>query len=143
MESNKKISLAKKTTTTIKKQTVFLINNQYTTDSQTIANTFNNYFINVGSSLAKNLNSDTDPMLYVQYFDKSIDIPEINTAEIISVISSLSNSAAGYDEIPASIMKQLIVYYVQPLTLLINKSIAQGKFPDEFKTCQGASNIQK
>ena len=72
-------------------------------------------------------------MLYVQYFDKSIDIPEINTAEIISVISSLSNSAAGYDEIPASIMKQLIVYYVQPLTLLINKSIAQGKFPDELK----------
>ena len=118
---------------TIKKQTVFLINNQYTTDSQTIANAFNNYFINVGSSLAKNLNSDTDPMLYVQYFDKSIDIPEINTAEIISVISSLSNSAAGYDEIPASIMKQLIVYYVQPLTLLINKSIAQGKFPDELK----------
>ena len=83
--------------------------------------------------MAKNLNSDTDPMLYVQYFDKSIDIPEINTAEIISVISSLSNSAAGYDEIPASIMKQLIVYYVQPLTLLINKSIAQGKFPDELK----------
>ena len=118
---------------TIKKQTVFLINNQYTTDSQTIANTFKNYFINVGSSLAKNLNSDTDPMLYVQYFDKSIDIPEINTAEIISVISSLSNSASGYDEIPASIMKQLIVYYVQPLTLLINKSIAQGKFPDELK----------
>ena len=30
-------------------------------------------------------------------------------------------------------MKQLIVYYVQPLTLLINKSIAQGKFPDELK----------
>ena len=83
--------------------------------------------------MAKNLNSDTDPMLYVQYFDKSIDIAEINTAEIISVISSLSNSAAGYDEIPASIMKQLIVYYVKPLTLLINKSIAHGKFPDELK----------
>ena len=47
------------------------------------------------------------------------------TADIISVISSLSNSAAGYDEIPASIMKQL--------TFLINKSIAQGKFPNELK----------
>ena len=72
-------------------------------------------------------------MLYVQYYDKSIDIPEITTAEIISVISSLSNSAAGYDEILASIMKQLIVYYVQPLTFLINKLIAQGKFPNELK----------
>ena len=68
------------------------------------------------STRRKKINSDTDPMLYVQYFDKIIDIPEINTADIISVISSLSNSAAGYDEITASIMKQLIVYYVQPLT---------------------------
>ena len=108
MESNKNI-IGKEDNHTIKKQTVFLINNQYTTDRQTIANTFNKYFINVGSSLAKKINSDTDPMLYVQYFDKSIDIPEINTADIISVISSISNSAAGYDEIPASIMKQLIV----------------------------------
>ena len=57
-------------------------------------------------------------MIYVQYYDKSIDIPEINTDEIISVISSLYNSAAGYDGMPASIMKQLVGYYVQPLTYL-------------------------
>ena len=30
-------------------------------------------------------------------------------------------------------MKQLIVYYVQPLTFKINKSIAQGKFPNKLK----------
>ena len=64
---------------------------------------------------------------------KSIDIPEINTDEIISVISSLSNSAAGYDEMPASIMKQLVDYFLLPLTFLINKSIAQGTVPDELK----------
>ena len=131
--SNEKISLAKKTNIQLKTPTIFLINNQYTTDRQTISNTFNDYFINVGNSLAKNKNSDVNLMLYVQYYDKSIDMPEINTAEIISVITSLSYSAAGYDEIPASIMKQLIVYYVQPLTSLINKSIAQGKFPNELK----------
>ena len=83
--------------------------------------------------MAKNINLDVDLMLYVQYHDKSIDMPEINTVEIISVITLLSNSAAGYDEIPASIMKQLIVYYVQPLSYLINKSIAQSKFPNELK----------
>ena len=110
-----------------------MINNQYTTQNQTIANSFNNYFINVGSSLTKNITSDIDPMIYLQYYDKSIDIPEINTDEIISVISSLSNSAAGYDEVPASIMKQLVGYLVLPLTFLINKSIAQGTVPDELK----------
>ena len=72
-------------------------------------------------------------MIYLQYNIKSIDIPEINTGEIISVISSLSNSAAGYDEMPASIMKQLIPCFVHPLTFLINKSISQGTFPDKFK----------
>ena len=35
------------------KYIVFLINNQYISDGKIIANTFNNYFANVGSSLAK------------------------------------------------------------------------------------------
>ena len=34
---------------------------------------------------------------------------------------------------PASIMKQLMGYFVLPLTFLINKSIAQGIVPDELK----------
>ena len=72
-------------------------------------------------------------MIYVQYYDKSIDIPEIHTDDIISVISSLYNLAAGYYRMPASIMKQLVGYFVQPLTLLINKSITQGTVPDQLK----------
>ena len=63
-------------------------------------------------------------MIYVLYYDKSIDIMEINTDEITSVISSLSNSAVGYDEMPASIMKRLMVYFVKPLTFRINQSIS-------------------
>ena len=33
----------------------FVLNNQYISDDGIIANAFNNYFINVGSSLAKNI----------------------------------------------------------------------------------------
>ena len=72
-------------------------------------------------------------MTYVQYYDKSIDIPEVNTDEIITIISSMTNSAAGYDEIPAAIMKQMIAYFVHPLTFLINKSIFHGTFPGDLK----------
>ena len=50
-----------------------------------------------------------------------------------SVISSLPNAAAGYDEIPASLMKQLVMYYAESLTHLINQSISQGLFPEEMK----------
>ena len=63
----------------------------------------------------------------------TINIPEINIHEINSVISSLPSSAAGYDEIPASIMKQLGNYYAESLTHLINQSISQGLFPEEMK----------
>ena len=41
----------------------FLINNQYTSDRKTIANAFNKYFINVGSTLANNMHFTTNPSL--------------------------------------------------------------------------------
>ena len=113
---------------TSKKHTTFLINNHYITDTQTIANSYNDYFINVGSTLAKNIISDIDPLSYVLHNETCIHIPEINIHEIISIVSSLSNGAAGYDEIPASVMKQHVELDAKPPTFLINLS----KFPVNF-----------
>ena len=48
-------------------------------------------------------------------------------------MSSLKNSSPGYDEMPASILKQCIDTYIDPLTYLINVSINQGIFPSELK----------
>ena len=45
----------------------------------------------------------------------------------------MTNSAAGYDELPSSIMKQCVETYVKQLTFLINMSITQGNFPNELK----------
>ena len=111
----------------------FLINGQYISNSNTIANSFNNYFINVGNSLASSIQSENDPLLYLQTNIKSIYIPELDKIKIKSTISSINNSSSGYDELPASIMKQCIDSYIEPLTLLINKSIQQGVFPVELK----------
>ena len=49
----------------------FLLNNQYISDDWIIANAFIDYFINVGSSLAKNIRSDINPLLYVQNIESS------------------------------------------------------------------------
>ena len=110
----------------------FLINGQYISDSKTIANSFNNYFINIGSPLASSIKSENDPLLYFQTNKKSIYIPEIDKSEIESIFSSVNNSSAGYDELPASIMKQCIGSYIDPLMLVINQSIAKGVFPAEL-----------
>ena len=66
--------------------------------------------------------------------NNSIHIPELNKDEIKSTISSINNSASGYDKLPSSIMKQCIDSYIDPLTLLINQSInTTGSFPAELK----------
>ena len=101
--------------------------------SQNYSKYFNNYFINVGSSLASSIQSEIDPLLYFQPNNKSIYVPKIGIFEIESIISSMNNSSAGYDELPASIMKQCIGCYIEPLTFLINQSILQGVFPAELK----------
>ena len=111
----------------------FLLNNQYISDDTIIANAFNNYFISVGTSLAKNIRSDTNPILYVKRIESSLHIPEIQSGEVLTIISAITNSASGYDELPASILKQCINIYIEPLTHLINMSIYQGTFPESLK----------
>ena len=53
--------------------------------------------------------------------------------EITSVILSINNSAPGYDDMPASVMKKCVHDYITPLTYLVNSSIKQGIFPSELK----------
>ena len=111
----------------------FVINNKITSDGKEIANGFNNYFVNIGRSLAQQITSTINPLSYINTNINSIYIPDILKNEIITVIYSLKNSSPGYDEMPASILKQCLDTYIDPLTYLINLSINQGIFPDELK----------
>ena len=45
----------------------------------------------------------------------------------------MNNSAAGYGELPSSIMNQCVETYVNQLTFLINMSITQSTFPNELE----------
>ena len=54
----------------------FRINGQYISNSNTIANNFNNDFINVGSSLSSSIKSENYPLVYFQTNNNSIHIPE-------------------------------------------------------------------
>ena len=72
-------------------------------------------------------------MQYVKSTLNSISIPIISESEVVAAIKSLKNSSAGYDEVPARILKQNINIFIKPLTHLINSSIKEGIFPDELK----------
>ena len=111
----------------------FYINSKLTIDKKQIANSINNYFVNIGKSLAQQITSTINPLSYINTNIHSIYIPDISKNEIITVINTLKKSAPGNDEMPASILKQCIETYIDPLTYLVNLSINQGIFPDELK----------
>ena len=105
-------------------------------DRKIIANTFNNNFGNVGSSLVKNIQTETDPLHYIESLENSIHTPEIYMDEVRTIISAITNSASGNDELPTSILKQCTDSNLEPLIHLINLSISLGIVPDELKVAR-------
>ena len=90
----------------VSKSIDFVVNNTMTCDPKQITNSSNNYFISVCSTLASNIHSNVNPLLYVDS-NVSIIMPEVSEEEITSVILSINNSAPGYDDMPASVMKNV------------------------------------
>ena len=58
----------------------------------------------------------------------------VTVSEVGQVINSLkSNSSAGFDEIPMSLVKQCLCYFIKPLVHIYNVSFQTGIFPDMMK----------
>ena len=114
-------------------QSEFIIDNDSTTNPVTIANSFNDFFVNVGKNLADNIESIIDPLKYIANNVHSINTIEITEDKIMNIISAMKNSAAGFDELPAFIMKQCSKFYIKPLCHVLSLSIRQGVFPSELK----------
>ena len=54
-------------------------------------------------------------------------MPELSENEVKTVILDLKNSAAGWDNFPTFVAKNVL------MAKIINKSISQGIFPSELK----------
>ena len=115
------------------KPVIIMHNEEKIIDSTKIAHIFNDYFTNVGSDLAKHIQSNINPLSYINTTLYSISIPQFTEGEILNVIKSLKNSSAGYDFWPTKVGKKLAPSFLKPLTYIINKSFTEGVFPDELK----------
>ena len=73
---------------------------------------------------------------YVETNEQALRIPQNVSDEIKSVNSKLNNSFLGCDNIPPKIEKLFVDQYIEPLTYLIIKSIAQGVFLHELIMAQ-------
>ena len=113
------------------KKSYFMLNKEGTSNYIRISNEINNYFVSVGST--KINHNSCNPYDYMQSNVKSMAIPNYNENDAPLVINYLNNSSPGWDNIPASIAKQVIHWYIKPLVFLINQSLIEGVFPDELK----------
>ena len=89
--------------------------------------------MSIGPELARNIVSTADPMSYVNSCNNSIVIPPITMAEIKQTILSFNNSSPEWGDFPASVAKQSIDSYIEPLACLIYRYFADGIFQNELK----------
>lgn len=116
-------------------QSKFIINDVTTTDPDEIANGFNNYFINIGVTIADQIQS-------TRHFSEYLTSPAtshfnfnlVNEDEISKIIDKLKNkSSYGHDCISNKLIKRMKTTILKSITFLINQMLSSGHFPDQLK----------
>ena len=115
--------------------TKFKCNDKITKDGQVISDKFNNFFVNVGTTLAKNIpHSNKSPTEYM--ITNTIDLfilDPVSENEVLKIISNFKDSSAGWDELKPLMMKNIKESIKTPMTHICNKSFISGIFPFEMK----------
>ena len=101
-----------------------------------MAATFNDYFANIGSNLARNINSANTN--YNDYLPKSPNssayFAPCDPSEVHNLILNLKSSmSTGYDGISGLVFKNISKEISIPLSHLINNSLLNGVFPAALK----------
>ena len=107
------------------------------TDKLLIANTFNEYFTNIGPSLASSIITtglDSHKHYLTNKTKNIFKFQNISEKEISETISSLkTKNSSGFDGISTKLLKVIKTEITKPLTCLINQCLKTGTFPDNLK----------
>ena len=111
-----------------------VINDVLCNDSVSIVNHANQYFTSIGSDLGRNF---IDSSHYLSYFTETTSntfkFESITLENLAEVVKSLNDASPGYDDLPLSIYKNNFDALSGTLLSICNKSLEQGKFPDQLK----------
>ena len=105
------------------------------TNKQVIADKFNEFFVNVGPNLARNIpNTKTKPTAYLKNkVMESFFLQPVSEDELVKVITNLKNSAPGWDGYQAQILKKIKHTILRSILHICNLSFSTGVFPLELK----------
>lgn len=121
-----------------KKETVdyIKIDNIKLFGNKEIADNFSRYFASVGVDLANKIQNSRKP--YDSYLSQannnSIFFTPTTAEEIENIVSKFQNkTSCGVDELSNQVLKKIIKAISNPLQIVFNKSISEGKVPNEMK----------
>ena len=105
-------------------------------DQYEVSNLFNDYFIQVGANLAREItNLQIDPLSYMgDRNPNNFFFQPTNASEIQAIISTFKNKKTNNNNIPTSVLKRVSHSLSELLAEIFNESIICGKFPEILKT---------
>lgn len=101
-----------------------------------IAEHFNDFFVNIGSSLTHQMQFPTDEYFDSFEYDTSnfVDLQHTDESSVVEKINELkSSTATGPDNIPAKFLKRYKEKVSGTLSSIINDSMSGQSYPDELK----------
>ena len=127
------INVSKKSSISINK---IIHDNKTFTDNKSIAKTLNNYFVNIGPSIEETIPQAKSP--FQNYLGErnptSLALNPCNEEEITDIISKFGVSkASGPFSIPTQLLKEFSQQFSRPLSIIVNKSLQEGVFPQSLK----------
>ena len=110
-------------------------------DNKEIAEAFNNYFVNIGSSLFSQLPLCNTSLILIHFWatnvQNSICFIPITQEEVVDCINKIpSGKAPGSVGLSSSVIKQARYSLAKPLADIFNKCLTAGVFPDSLKIAQ-------
>lgn len=119
--------------------TMLRIHDQQVTNPNEISEQFTKYFANVGKNQSEKIASSkkrSEDYLNTSV-QQSIYFTPTDNIEVYDIISKLKPSnSKGYDEISATLLKNIRESVATPLSMLINRSLNEGQFPDPLKVAK-------
>ena len=104
------------------------------TNSDEIADAFNEYFVNIGRKLSYQIIPVHQHSHYLDNETNKRRLEVVNEDNINEAINRLKNkSSYGHDEISNKIIKSAKNSLIQPLILVVNQMLMTGEFPSDLK----------